>query len=218
VLRQAGRSKRQTRGNVDTIGAVATGATLLVIVVSKFREGAWITVSVIPLLILLLRRVRCYHERLDGEVDAGGPLEAAVQSPPVIVIPMKRMDRVARKALRLAISLSSEVRAVQILAEEMKAGDLSGCWDRLVEEPVRTFGRKPPYLTVVRSPHRDFFAPLLGASAAGLMGGRNLEPAGGCGETNLRAVRPASVLLPCFPPTPRWARSRLSGRRAHVTG
>jgi hypothetical protein len=148
---------------INAIGAAATGATLLVIVVSKFREGAWITVIVIPLLILLLRRVRRYHERLDGEVDAGGPLEAAVQPPPVIVIPMKRMDRVARKALRLAISLSSEVRAVQILAEEMKADDLSGCWDRLVEEPVRAIGRKPPYLTVVRSPYRDFFAPLLSA-------------------------------------------------------
>jgi hypothetical protein len=148
---------------INACGAAATGATLLVIVVSKFRERAWIIVAVIPLLILLLRRVRRYHEQLDGEIDAGGPLEATLQRPPVIVIPLKRMDRVARKALRLAITISSEVRAVQILAEEMKADDLSGCWDRLVEEPVRAIGRKPPYLTVVRSPYRDFFGPLLSA-------------------------------------------------------
>jgi hypothetical protein len=148
---------------INAGGATATAATLLVIIVSKFREGAWITVVVIPFLVLLLRRVRRYHEQLDGEIDAGGPLKVTLQPSPVIVIPMKRMDRVARKALRLAITLSSEVRAVQILAEEMKADDLSGCWDRLVEEPVRAIGRKPPYLTVVRSPYRDFFGPLLSA-------------------------------------------------------
>jgi amino acid transporter len=149
---------------INACGALATGATLIVIAVSKFAEGAWITLLVIPPLIWLFWRIRQYHEHLGRETDVGGPLDIGEAFlPPVIVIPLKRLDRVSRKALRLALTLSSEVRAVQIIAEEMKTEDLSDRWDELVEEPVRAAGRKPPYLTVVRSSYREFFGPLLGA-------------------------------------------------------
>jgi amino acid transporter len=148
---------------VNATGAAATGVTLMVIAVSKFREGAWITILIIPPLIWLFRRIRAYHAQLGRETDAGGKLEPGPMKPPVIVIPMKRMDQVARKALRLAMSLSSEVRAVQIVAEDMKTEDLSECWDSLVEEPAAAAGFKPPYLTAVHSPYREFFGPLLGA-------------------------------------------------------
>jgi len=146
---------------MNAIGASATGVTLLIIVASKFREGAWITVLIIPPLILFFQRVRRYHEQLERETDVGGPLEIQPMLPPVIVIPMKRMNRVARKALRLAMTLSSEVRAVQIVAEEIKTEDLADCWDRLVEGPAQAAGYKPPYLTVVHSPYREFFSPFL---------------------------------------------------------
>jgi amino acid transporter len=149
---------------INVCGACATGTTLLIIVVSKFADGAWITVLVIPPLIWMFRRIRSYHEQLGRETEeVDGPLNVAELPPPVIVIPLKRMDRAARKALRLAMTLSTEVRALQILAEEMKTADLSNCWDRLVEEPARAAGRKPPYLTVVRSAYREFFGPLLDA-------------------------------------------------------
>lgn len=52
---------------------------------------------------------------------------------------------------------------MQILAEEMKTGDLSGSWDKLVEAPARAAGCKPPFLKVVHSSYREFFGPLLGA-------------------------------------------------------
>jgi amino acid transporter len=151
---------------INAAGAAATGVTLCIIVVSKFAEGAWITVLVVPLMIWVFRRIRRYHDQLGRETEVVEPLDPAPLPPPVIVIPLKRMDRVARKALRLAMTLSSEVRAVQILAEEMKTEDLSGCWDRLVEEPARAAGRKPPYLTVIHSPYREFFGPLLKALEA----------------------------------------------------
>lgn len=148
---------------INTCGAIATGTTLIVIVVSKFTEGAWITVLIIPPMLWLFRRIRRYHAELGRETDSDGPLRLSPVLPPVIVIPMKRMDQVARKALRLAMSLSTEVRAVQILAEEMKTEDLSSKWDALVEEPARAAGFKPPYLKVVHSSYREFFGPLLQA-------------------------------------------------------
>lgn len=146
---------------LNALGALATGTTLLIIIVSKFKEGAWITVVVIPLIMWLLSRIRNYHETLGRETGSTGPVELSPLPSPVVVIPMKRLDSVARKALRLAMSFTSEVRAVQIVSEEFKSEDLSRCWDDLVEAPARDRGCKPPYLKVVRSPYREFFGPLV---------------------------------------------------------
>ncbi len=148
---------------VNACGAVATGTTLVIIIVSKFVEGAWITVLVIPLLIGLFLRIRRYHDALERETEADGPLDVTPLPPPVIVIPLKRMDRVARKALRMAMTLSGEVLAVQILAEEMEVDNLSGSWERLVGAPARAVGKKPPRLKVIYSAYREFYGPLLAA-------------------------------------------------------
>ena len=148
---------------INACGAFATGTTLVIIIASKFTEGAWITVLVIPPLIWLFLRIRRYHDKLGRETEADGPLDVTPLPSPVIVIPLKRMDRVARKALRMAMTLSGEVLAVQILTEEMKLEDLSGSWARLVEEPARAAGRKPPYLKVIYSAYREFYGPLLEA-------------------------------------------------------
>jgi hypothetical protein len=146
---------------LNGVGAVTTAATLVIISVSKFLEGAWIIILLIPLLVLTFRRFRRYHERMLEEVADDGLL--AVNSPPapLVVIPLQRLDRVARKALRLALTWSTEVLAVQILAEELEQEDLTDQWPQLIENPVRQGGRTPPKLVVVPSPYRQFFDPLL---------------------------------------------------------
>jgi hypothetical protein len=80
---------------------------------------------------------------------------------PIVVVPLKRLDRVTRKALRFATTLSTQVRAVQILAEEMKTDDLRPIWHADVELPAERAGRAPPRLIVVSSVYREFFGPFI---------------------------------------------------------
>src|ERR1051325_580639 len=95
---------RRTRGPhsvhsliLNAIGATTTACTLVIIIISKFTAGAWITILVIPPLVLLFLQIRRYHSKLDHEIDtgAGGPIDAAELQPPVVVIPLKRLNRVA---------------------------------------------------------------------------------------------------------------------------
>lgn len=146
---------------LNGIGAVATACTLVIIAISKFTSGAWITILVIPPLVFLFLRIRRYHCKLDEQIDTHGPLDTSELCPPIIIIPMKRLDRVARKALRLALTLSSEIIAVQILAEEMKTEELTSSWSELVERPVRQSGLPAPRLVVMPSAYREFYSPLL---------------------------------------------------------
>ncbi len=146
---------------INAAGALATGTTLVVVMVSKFAEGAWISVILIPLLVGLFWRIRRNQEKIDRKTDTDGLLELDASPPPIVVVPVKRLDRVAHKALRLALKLSPEVQAVQVFSEDVDMEDLRTRWREVVEAPVRAAGLTPPKLVLLKSPYREFFGPLL---------------------------------------------------------
>jgi hypothetical protein len=166
---------------LNAAGALATAVTLVIIVISKFTEGAWLTAIVIPLLVAGFVSIRRYYDRLWGELDDPAPLDLSHLEPPIVVVPLLRLDRVARKGLTFALSLSDDVRAVQVLTEEMMIEDLRSRWPDLVERPARAAGRQPPQLVVIPSEYREFFGPFLNY----LRGVSAVEP-----------DRPIAVLVP----------------------
>jgi hypothetical protein len=131
-------------------------------VISKFTHGAWITAVVIPLFVVLFRMVRRYSDRLAAITKAEGPLETRDLRPPIVIIPLRRLDQVGRKALRFALAISPDVHVVQILAEELDTDDLQAHWRERVEDPVRRSEMSPPELIVLRSPYRQFYQRFLG--------------------------------------------------------
>jgi amino acid transporter len=159
--KRAGETGSGRKRILNLTGAIATAATLLVVVASKFTEGAWLTVVIIPLLVLFFRFVRAHEERIDRETDMSGPLQVEHPPPPIVVVPIKRLNRVARKALRLAVSISPEVQVIQVFAEDLDMEDLRRNWREMVEEPLTESGFRPPELVLIRSPYREFFGPLL---------------------------------------------------------
>ncbi|HZX66104.1 MAG TPA: APC family permease, partial [Myxococcales bacterium] len=146
---------------LNLFGAVATLATLIVIVVSKFAEGAWLTVLVIPAVLLAFWRVRRAAQRVSAERVDSAPLDLSALARPIVVVPAQRLDRVARKGLRMALTLSDDVRVVQVIGEETKADDLTGSWEAQVADPARKAGLPTPKLVVISSAYRQFFGPLL---------------------------------------------------------
>lgn len=146
----------------NAAGAVATGTTLGIIAVAKFIQGAWVTIAVMPLLILLFRRIRSYYEMIERRVEeVDEPLNLSDIPAPIIVIPMKRINRVTAKALRVALSLSDEVYAVQIVAEDVNMEDLTLKWRKVVEEPAKKCKQTVPKLEIIQSPYREFFEPFI---------------------------------------------------------
>jgi amino acid transporter len=151
---------------VNGLGATMTAAALAVIVAAKFLAGAWITLLAIPLLILLFKSVRGYYDRVDRELWRPGPLDLAVNDPPVVVIPTESWNRLTRKALRFAMMLSPEVIAVHLSAlggddaeKETKALQEQWCAD--VERPTCQARLPLPRLVCLQSPYRQFVDPLL---------------------------------------------------------
>jgi hypothetical protein len=147
---------------VNAVGALATTTALCIVMVSKFSHGAWVTALVIPGFVVFFRRMKQYNEGLASVTRAEGPLDVANLAPPIVVIPLRRLDRVGQKALRFALTISPDVYVVQVLAEELDTDDLQSQWRERVEDPVRRHLRSgPPQLVLIRSPYRQFFERFL---------------------------------------------------------
>ncbi|BDG03170.1 APC family permease [Anaeromyxobacter oryzae] len=147
---------------INGAGAVATAVTLVVVLASKLLEGAWITVLVIPALILVFRRTSARYEEAARACDADAALDVTDLAPPIAVVPVKRLDALTFKALRFALGISPRVHAVQVLAAGHAHEDLSTRWADAVERPCRAAGLPPPELAVLRSRYRQVVDPLLG--------------------------------------------------------
>lgn len=145
---------------LNGIGALATGLTTAVVLVAKFVEGAWITVLLIPLLILMMRAVQRHYARVGAEINAITPVRTENLREPVVVLPIDRWSLVSEKALRFAWTLSSEVHVVTVNCGEDTAS-LCRQWGELVEKPAKAAGLTPPRLVVLESPYRFIVKPVV---------------------------------------------------------
>jgi amino acid transporter len=146
---------------VNGVGAFVTGITVVVVLLAKFMEGAWITVIFIPMLILLFRTVRRhYHVVTVATTCTTGVEPANHKSPPIAVVPMDRWSRVSKQALEFASRISTEIIAIHVEPGE-HAELLHDDWERYVEKPFREAGVEPPTLTILPSPYRMVIVPIV---------------------------------------------------------
>jgi len=145
---------------VNGLGAVATGITLLVVLVAKFTAGAWVSALLIAALMLLMLRVREHYDRVARETATSSPLSVENTRPPIVILPIQGWTKTSQRALQFAMTLSSEIHAVHVAAEE-ETEALQERWAELVERPVKTAGGTPPSLVTLPSPYRLVIRPIL---------------------------------------------------------
>jgi amino acid transporter len=151
---------RVRRMVVNAIGAVATGITLLVVLVAKFTDGAWITAILIPALILLMAAIKRHYDGIAKAVAVDRPINVQSLTEPLVIVPLDRWSRITEKGLRFALKLSDQVQAVHVDAEDCCA-EVQDNWNRNVAKPLLEDGRTPPELVLLESPYRFVLMPLV---------------------------------------------------------
>ena len=146
---------------INGLGAFVTGITVVVVLVAKFAEGAWLTLLFIPLTLVLFQRVRGHYHRVAIATRSTLPVEPPLhETPPLVVIPIDRWSAIAKQGLEFALRLSPEVTAVHVEPGE-HATLLEEDWQRYVVEPYRGAGMKPPELAMLPSPYRFVVIPIV---------------------------------------------------------
>jgi hypothetical protein len=137
---------------VNGFGAVCTAVVMLVFAVTKFRDGAWIVLFLIPALVVLFsaihRHYRMLAEHLSLEHD-GAPPRIARQR---VLLPISGVHQGTLAALRYARSLSDDVTAVHVSVDPDEAARIRTKWD-IWGDGVR--------LVILDSPYRLLLEPLL---------------------------------------------------------
>lgn len=138
---------------INGLGALTTLAALLVIAISKFLEGAWIVVVLVPVLVVVFQAVHRHYAEVARDLSLRGlppPLKPLPR--PRLVIPISGVHRGVVEALRYARSISTDVTAVFVETEPGAGDKIRQAW--------QTWGQHIP-LVIVPSPYRSTIGPIL---------------------------------------------------------
>ena len=143
---------------INGIGALATGITVMVIVVAKFAEGAWVVVVLLlPAMLVFMGRVRRHYERVGKEValTSATVLNARNLKPPIVIVPVDQWNAATEKALEFAMTLSPDVEALHVMCD---ADEDRPTWKW---EGVPPAGTPVPKLVTLPSPFRLVVHPIV---------------------------------------------------------
>lgn len=138
---------------LNGIGAITTAITLLVVSYSKFTEGAWITIFLIPIFVYGFNQIKLHYQAVGKQLSLRG-LPPSLKPTPIVrvVIPISGVHRGIVDAIDLAKSMTKEITAVYI---ELDPGNTA----HVREQWQRWFPDIP--LVVLPSPYRSIVGPLL---------------------------------------------------------
>lgn len=145
---------------INGVGAAATGCTVVIVLVAKFAEGAWITVLMIPMVILIMRAVKRHYVRVAEEIQIGEvaiePMQAVVA-----VLPVAGWNRASEAALRFACSLTPDVRVLHVECPDEQGEETSRDWQKRLDAASQRHGTVVPVVVSVPSPFRFITSPIL---------------------------------------------------------
>jgi amino acid transporter len=136
---------------VNALGAVATGLVFVIVLATKFAQGAWIVVLAAPILFAAMKSVSAHYSRLNTQLE---PLASGVALPTNVhsIVLVSSLRAPTLRALAFAQATNSaSVRAVKVASDESE-DPLAAEWE---ERGV------PVPLVMIESPYRETVRPLL---------------------------------------------------------
>ena len=136
---------------INGTGAVVTAIVTLIVVATKFPQGAWIVVLIVPLEVLGFQALHRHYAAVRSEMDTGHP------PPPhpvehYMIIPVAQFNRAVTETVSYALSVGGPVEAVHVAVDPAEAEQLRVAWER--------WACGIP-LHIIPSPYREVVGPLL---------------------------------------------------------
>jgi amino acid transporter len=137
---------------INGLGAILTTVVMMVFAITKFRDGAYVVLIIIPLLIALFSGIHRHYRHLARALsleDFGPPARINRHR---VILPISGVHRGSLAALRYARALSPDVTAVHVSLDPEETSRLQEKWEKW-GDGVR--------LVILESPYRLLLEPLL---------------------------------------------------------
>jgi amino acid transporter len=138
---------------INTVGACFTGVVLVIVLVSKFAEGAWIVVVAMPVIWLTMRGINRHYTSVALELvpPADTPVTLPASNRAIVLVSKLHLPTLRALAYARA-TRPSRLEALIVDVDEAETLRLKEEWDR-ADIPVP--------LTVVASPYREITRPVV---------------------------------------------------------
>jgi amino acid transporter len=150
----------QPRAAMNAFGALLTFLVAVVLLMTRFLDGAYIVVGAVPVLVTFFYWVRSHYQKVarvlvpQSEMDIQQLSEAArVMPKTTVVLFVAQVNSMTARALAIARALApTELQAVTISNNRERLLELQSTWEQMdLAIPLR----------VVDSPYREFVRPAL---------------------------------------------------------
>ncbi len=141
---------------INGVGALITLVTTIIIGVEKFTAGAWIVLLVVPLMVMLMLRVKEHYNSVAKQLDIPNELLDKISISASynhhFIVPITSINGMVINAMRYAKSLTPNVEAFHVEPYEGEADKLKRKWAMLNTDIP---------LIVKQSPYREIVNPLI---------------------------------------------------------
>jgi hypothetical protein len=138
---------------INGIGALVTGASAVIIGFTKFTQGAWISILLIPAIVMVLLAIRRHYSEVAKELSLRGlPPSLKPLPPPRVVIPVSSVHQGIIGAVNFAQSMSAHITALFIEVEPGSREQMERVWREWWPDIE---------LRIVPSPYRSIIGPLI---------------------------------------------------------
>jgi hypothetical protein len=140
---------------MNAVGAVATGVVAIVVVTSKFTEGAWIPAALIPLIVAVFLMIGRHYHKVRTALTVSDDARVGPRHAHTVVVLVGGVNRGVLQAVAYARSMSPDkLLALSIVNSAEEEQRIVDSWRR---------HQVPIELRTVFSPFRDLTQPILDA-------------------------------------------------------
>jgi amino acid transporter len=112
---------------INAVGGVTTGIVTLIVIETKFTEGAWAVIVAIPIMVLTFYGIRRHYRKVARRLRAGA--DAVAQAPPAensVILQVEELNEAVERALWYVRRIADDFRAVRV--PDPKRRDPRGSW------------------------------------------------------------------------------------------
>jgi K+ transporter len=142
---------------INGLGAVVTAAVVVIIAITKFNQGAWIVVILIPILVYLMLRINRHYTRIHDQLRLEPEEYNAVLNDNCtyknrVIVPIESINRASIRALRYAKTISDNVTAFNVVIDT-ETGEKNRQKYNMLHTDIP--------LVIKYSPYREIVEPLV---------------------------------------------------------
>lgn len=137
---------------VNGFGALCTGVVMFVFAITKFHDGAWIVLVLLPILIMGFLAIHHHYKDLANRLSLEGFKSPVAIKKQKVIMPISGVHRGTLNALRYAQSLSKDVTAVHVAVDAAAGEKILLKWQQWAPDVN---------LVVLGSPYRLLLEPIL---------------------------------------------------------